>query len=313
MKGMVVLEHHPKGMRLVERRPRQPVAVAGVLFLALALLPVMNDGPLTAYRLGTAFALALVAAFCFAAGLPRPKRRPLPPRAVGQRLVLSGTSNIEGYAVDLIAPSGATRGVLSGADPGRVLSDGLALSTELGVPLEPGWGLGRTALREFGAPSRPMHFVEPLLVNHRIVPDQAIGTGTAFWGAAFIPAATLVLAVSPARPNLTPSVLAFVLPGLTALYALGVGLWLLGLRETLRFEGSRLTRRRHWFGRGLGKQLETAGVCALYPVAPLGERTHHLLIATETGPIAFPTDPQAGLTVSSYLSAHERAAGRAAE
>jgi hypothetical protein len=310
---MVVLEQDSKGMRLVERRPRQPVALAGFLFLALGLLPLVNEGPLTAERLGTAVALGLGAALCFAIGLPRASRRPLPPRVAGQRLVLSGTSNIEGYSIDLIGLSGTTRGVLSGADPGRVLTDGLALSGKLGVPLEPGWGLRRDALREFGAPRAPMLVVEPLVVNHHIVPDQAIGTGTALWGAAFIPAATLVLAVSPARPNLTPSTLAFVLPGLTALYALVVGLWLLGLRETLTLEGGRVIRRRHWFGRPLGSALETTRVCGLYPVAPLGARAHHLLLSTEAGPVAIPTDPEAGLTISNYLSAQEAAAGRAAE
>jgi hypothetical protein len=312
MKGMVVLEHDPEGLRLVERRPAKPVAVAGVLFLALGVLPLVNDGPLTAPRVATALALALGAALCLVLGLPRARRRALPPRAVGQRLLLSGTSNIEGYAIDLVAPSGGIRGVLSGADPGRVLTDGLTLSAELGVPLEPGWGLGREALREFGTRVSPL-FLQPLVVTHRVVPAQAIGTGTALWGAAFIPAATIVLAISPARPNLTPSALAFVLPGLTALYALVVGLWLLGLRETLTLGGSRITRRRHWFGRTLGATLETTGVISLHPVAPLGGSSQHLLVATEMGPVAIPTDPQAGATVSDYLSAEERASGRAAE
>jgi hypothetical protein len=310
---MVVLEQDPTGMRLVERRPRQPVAVAGVLFLALGLLPLVNAGPITAPRLATALALALGAALCFTLGLPRARRRPLPQPAMAQRLVLAGTSNIEGYAVDAVAPSGRTRRVLSGADPGRVLADGVALAAALGVPLEPGWGLGRDALDALAAPAGPPLRGQPLVVSHRIVPDQAIGTGTALWAAAFIPAATLVLAISPARPNLTPSALAFVLPGLTALYALVVGLWLLGLRETLTLEGSHVIRRRHWFGRPLGEAAETSGVVALYPVAPLGGASRHLLAATKTGPIAIPTDPEAGAIVSGYLSAEVRSAGRAAE
>jgi hypothetical protein len=310
---MVVLEHDPEGMRLVERQPPKPVAVAGVLFLALGLLPLVNEGPLTAPRLATALALALGAVLCFVLGVPRVRRRALPQRAVGQRLVLAGTSNIEGYAIDLVAPSGAIRGVLSGADPGRVLTDGLTLSAELGVPLEPGWGLGREALHEFGTQASPLFLAQPLVVTHRVVPDQAIGTGTALWAAAFVPAATIVLAVSPARPNLTPTALALVLPGLTALYALVVGLWLLGLRETLALGGRRVTRRRHWFGRALGATLETTGVIGLHPVAPLGGPSRHLLVATEIGPLAIRTDPQAGVAVSDYLSAEDRAAGRAAE
>jgi hypothetical protein len=310
---MVVLQQGREGMRLVEQRPREPVAVAGVLFLLLALLPVISEGSVTPMRLATAVALGLGAVLCFVIGLPRPRSLSLPEPAATQRLVLTGTSNIEGYAVDAVGTSGARRRLLSGADPGRVLADGLTLSSALGVSLEPGWGLGREALGALRHPATAPVLVRPLVVRHRTVPDQAIGAGTALWAAAFIPVATVVLALSPARPSLVPTTLALVLPALTALYTLVVGVWLLGLKETLTLDQGRLTRRRSWFDRTLGGDLETAGVVALYGVAPLGGTARHLLAATRNGPVAFPTHPQVTEALSRYLDAEETLAGRAAE
>jgi hypothetical protein len=311
--SMVVLEQTREGKRLVERRPREPVALAGVLFLALALLPLVSEGSVTTLRVVTALALGMGASLCFFLGLPLKRRLPLPERASVQKLRLSGTSNIEGYAVEALLPNGAHRIVLSGPDPGRVLGDALALSGELGVPLEPGWGISREDLSLFRSPVGAPLLVQPFVVNHRIVPDQAIGAGTALWAAAFIPSATVVLALSPARPSLTPTVLALVLPGLTALFALLVGLWLLGLRETLTLESGGITRRRRWFSSALGVATETPGVVALRPVSPLGGASRHLLAATRSGPVAFPTDPEAGETLSRYPGAQDRTAGRAAE
>jgi hypothetical protein len=311
--SMVVLEQTREGKGLVERRPREPVALAGVLFLALALLPLVSEGSVTTLRVVTAVDLGIAAALCFFLGFPLTRRLPLPERASVQKLLLSGTSNIEGYAVEAFLPNGAHRIVLSGPDPGRVLGDALALSSELDAPLEPGWGLGREELSLFKSPAGAPLLLQPLVVSHRIVPDQAIGAGTALWAAAFIPAATVVLALSPARPSLSPTALALVLPGLTALFALVVGLWLLGLRETLTLEAGRITRRRRWFSRALGVVTETPDVVALLSVSPLGGPSRHLLAATRGGPVAFPSDGDAGAALSSYSAAQERAAGRAAE
>jgi hypothetical protein len=310
---MVVLEQHREGSRLVERRPREPVAVAGVLFLGLALLPLVSNGPLTLLRAITALGLALGAVLCFVLGLPRERRLALPERSSTQRLVLSGTSNIEGYAVVAVAPSGARRVTLSGADPGRVLGDALALSAELGVPLEPGWGLDRDALGVLRAPASTPLLSDPLVLRHRVVPDQAIGAGTALWASAFILGATVVMALSPARPNVAPTALALVLPCLTSLFALAVGLWLLGLRETLTIENGRMTRRRRWFKKPLGASTETPAVVGLYAVAPFGGPSRHLLAATRNGPLGIVTDPQAGMALSGSRRAAEPVAGRAAE
>jgi hypothetical protein len=311
--GMVVLQQDPEGMYLIEQRPRQPVAVAGVLFLLLSLLPLVSEGSVTALRLATAVALGLGAALCFVVGLPRPRRLPLPEPSAAQRLVLTGTSNIEGYAVDAVAASGARRRLLSGADPGRVLADSLALSSALGAPLEPGWGLDRKALGVLCHPARAPLLVQPFVIKHRIIPDQAIGAGTALWAGAFIPLATLVLALSPARPNLGPTTLALVLPALTSLYALAVGVWLFGLKETLTLERGQLTRRRFWFDHALGPNVETQDVVALHGVAPLGGSTRHLLAATRTGPVAFPSEPRVGEALSRYPGEELPLAGRAAE
>lgn len=310
---MVVLEQLRGEKRLVERRPRQPVALAGVLFLALAALPLVNDGPVTALRGLTTVALIVGAVLCFFLGLPLVRRLPLPARSSVQRLVLAGTTDIEGYAVEAVAAVGERRIVLSGADPARVLADALALSTELGVALEPGWGLDRDALELLRSPAGAPLLDQPLELSHRIVPDQAIGAGTSLWAAAFIPGASVVLGVSPARPNLTPTTLALVLPALTALYALVVGLWLLGLRESVTIAKGRLTRRRRWFNRPLGTPVESTGLVALYAVAPLGGASRHLLAATPAGPVALPSDPQAGVALGHYLGSQERSAGRAAE
>lgn len=299
-------------MHRLERRLREPVALAGVLFLALGLLPLVSQGPLTGLRVLTALGLALGAWLCFFLGLRRERRLPLPERGTVQRLVLAGTSDIEGYAVEAVG-TGKRRIVLSGASPARVLADALALSTQLGVPLEPGWGIDRDALNLLRSPASSPSLVRPFVVSHRTVPDQAIGAGTALWAAAFIPGATFVLALSPARPNLMPTTLALVLPGLTALFALGVGLWLLGLRERLSLEGGRLTRQRCWFARPLGAKEETAGVVGLYAVSPLGGPSRHLLVVTRNGPVALATDPQAGVALAHYPGAEERTAGRAAE
>jgi hypothetical protein len=144
--------------------------------------------------------------------------------------------------------------------------------------------------------------------------DQRIGAFTALWAAFFIPAATVVLALSPARPDLPPSTLALVLPALTALIALGIGLVLLGLHRTVTLTDGKLRTQRFWFKVRLGAEWTDPGrVVGAFSVAAGVTGPEHLLVATADGLTALPTGRQAGRLFPLYSGGAVGTAGRAAE
>jgi hypothetical protein len=241
--------------------------------------------------------------------------RPLP-EGPADHVVLVGADSLEGYRAELVLRDGTRACVLARAEPAGVLTDALSLSAALGVPLEAGWGLDEAAIDLLRAPRErvgpPAEGRVP--ESHRPVLDQRIGAFTALWAAFFIPAATVVLALSPARPDLPPSTLALVLPALTALIALGIGLVLLGLHRTVTLTDGKLRTQRFWFKVRLGAEWTDPGrVVGAFSVAAGVTGPEHLLVATADGLTALPTGRQAGRMFPLYSGGAVGTAGRAAE
>jgi len=309
---MLTLERKDGAVAISERRRAEPVMIAAVPFLALAFLPLLTPGPVNLIRVVGSLALASGALLCFLIGRSRVRAAPMKLDDV-DRLELVSADSMDGYRADLVYRDGARRCALARSEPAGVLADALSLSTELGVPLRPGWGLDDEALAALRDRTTTGSSLDALVIEeHGPLPDQRIGAMTALWATLFVPGATLVLILSPARPDEPPTALALILPLLTAVVSGVIAAWLFGLRQRVVIRGGRLETTRSWFGRPLAHTVTVEGVTGVFGVAPGGGATEHLLVATPSGPVAVPTDRVAG-PHKTLLPRAGKASGRAAE
>lgn len=309
---MLTLERKDGAVAISERRRAEPVMIAAVPFLALAVLPLATPGAVTPARVVGTLALSGGALLCFLIGRPRVRVAPMR-LDDADRLELVSAESMDGYRADLVYRDGSRRCVLARSEPAGVLADALSLSTELGVPLRPGWGLDEEALAVLRDPATTGPYLDARTIeDHGLLPDQRIGAMTALWATLFVPGATLVLTLSPARPDEPPTSLALILPLLTALLSGVITALLFGLRQRVVIRGGRLETIRSWFGRPLRDKATVEAVSGVFGVAPDGGAAEHLLVATPSGPIAIPTDRVAGPQWS-LLPRPGKAPGRAAE
>jgi len=310
--AMLTLERKDGTVTISERRRAEPVMIVSVPFLALAAFSLSTPGPLTAVRVACSLVMAGAALMCFQIG--RSRVRPAPIRFDdADHLELASAESMDGYRVDLVRRDESRTCVLARSEPAGVLADALALSTELGVPLRPGWGLDEEALALLrDSSATDPHLAERTIDEHGPLPDQRIGATTALWATLFVPGATLVLIVSPARPDEPPTTLALVLPLLTAVISGVIAAVLFGLRQRATIRGGRLETTRTWFGRPLRASSPVEGVRGVFGVATDGGAAEHLLVATSTGLVAIPTD-RVVILQRSLNSGPARDAGRAAQ
>jgi hypothetical protein len=316
---MLILDENEGGMAIVRTRPARPLWIAGCLFAALGLLPFL-PAELTLPRLVTGLALLAVGLVLVLLGAPKHSREPLPVarggRAAVSAVALTGSADPELYRAELLLKDGSRRLVLERAEPAGVVRDALRLARQLGVRVEPGWGLDHPMLAQLdgssSAPSRAL--VQPVTSIAYPFRRQHIAAITTIWGGAFVFVVAAAMALSPYRPIDRPSALSILLPGLSVVAVLAVGFWLLGLRERLVLGPTGVTRDRLLFGRPIGPRQHFVGeVSGIFPVSPAAGPTLHVLVGTASETLAFPADAGAGRELARHIPPFEGATGRAAE
>jgi hypothetical protein len=236
-----------------------------------------------------------MAVFLLAVGRPRVRSRRLPARAgvAAERLELGGDELPPTYRVTLVLRDGSRHTVLEATDPARVLDDAAHLGRELGVPLGAGWGLSSPELDELvsvaPAGGTRLGLDDTFTLEHPSLAGQRPAAYTTLWASAFVLVASFVMSDGPERKGLVPSALSVTLPCLGALVLLGIGLWLLGLRERVTLSPKGIKRRRFWFKRELGPgESRAARVLGAALVRPGARHDGHLLVASESGLFAWP-------------------------
>lgn len=294
---MLTLDRKQQPLALREWRRFEPPFLAGVLFAALALVPLTATAPFTPMRVLGLGALLVAAVALILVGRPRTRLRALPGRA-GAARERSGTLALEGsplpptYRAVLVAGDGTRETLLERGEPTGVLEDASLLARELAVPLTPGWGLDEGTLDallhplEHAAPrwgdDAPFRFDSPPFAGQRNA------AWTTLWASAFVIVATVAMS-DAARSRVTPSALSVTLPSVSALLVLALGLWLLGLRGELELEPTGVARRKFWFGLALGpaERFDMTIAAAAF-VAPGGAQVGHLVVSNGTALFAFP-------------------------
>jgi len=231
-------------------------------------------------------------------------------------VLLTGSADVDVYRAELLFKDGSRCLTLERPEPAGVVRDALRLARQLGVGVEPGWGLDHPMLAQLdGSRSAPARaFLEPVTSIAFPFRRQHIAAVTTIWGGAFVFVVATAMALSPYRPIDRPSALSIVLPGLSVLAVLAVGFWLLGLRERLVLDSQGVTRDRLLFGRPIGPRQHFPGtISGIFPVSPAPGPTRHVLVGTTREALAFPVDAGAGLELARHNPAFDRATGRAAE
>jgi hypothetical protein len=299
MRPMLTLDRSQEPPVLRERRAFGPLALGGMLFAGLALVPLTADAPWGALR-GLAFAgLVAIAAGLVALGSPRSRVRELPRRGAGasadERPVALELTSVElpaTYRAELVLAQGGRRTVLERPDPAGVLSDAAELARLLDLPLVPGWGMDDHQLQALLHP--PASAGARSLVDGSLTFESLALAGqrhaafATLWASAFVLSATFIMSES-ARALVTPSGLSIVLPIVSAVFVLVAGLWLLGLRGRVVLGPTGVAHRRSWFGWQLGRpQSLEAAVRAAAIVGSTNGTLAHLVVVTEQGLRAFP-------------------------
>ncbi|HTQ05441.1 MAG TPA: hypothetical protein VMI54_16370 [Polyangiaceae bacterium] len=294
---MLTLDRKQQPLALCERRRFEPPFLAGILFAALALVPLGASAPFTPMRVLGLSALLAAALGLGLLGRPRTRRRPLPSRTPGPReryvgLVLEGAALPPTYRAVLVLADGTRRPVLERDEPAGVLEDAALLARELGVAITAGWGLDERTLATLTHPHEhagprwrsdgAFRFDSPPLAGQRNA------AWTTLWASAFVLVATIAMS-DTARARVTPGLLSITLPTLSVLLVLVVWLWLLGLRGELELDATGVTRRTHWFRVALGpaRRVEMPVVAAAF-VAPEGAEVGHLVVSDGVKLVAFP-------------------------
>jgi hypothetical protein len=297
---MLTLDQKQPPLALREWLRFEPPFLGGVLFAALAVVPLTASGPFTPLRVLGLAALLTVASGLMLVGRPRSRRRALPsrtPAALGARerhavLELEGSPLPPTYRAVLVLGDGSRHTVLERDEPAGVLEDASLLARELGVTIAPGWGFDEASLDALLHPldhatarfgnTAPFRFESPPL------PAQRNAAWTTLWASAFVLVATIAMS-DAARSRVTSGALSLTLAGLSVLLVLLVWLWLVGLRGELVLGPAGVTRRVAWFRFGLGRpEHHEMSVVAAAFVAPEGAPFGHLLVSNGTKLFAFP-------------------------
>jgi hypothetical protein len=320
---MLTLDRKQRPLAVREQQGYEPSFLAGLLFAALAVVPLSSPGLQAPLRILGLLLLASASVLLVALGIPRTRRRSLPEltshpfkRDRGIALALDGYALPPTYRAVIVFADGARRTVLEHSEPSAVLEDAVFLSQELGLPLVAGWGLdeGRIDMLLRASDHAPRWDHDgPLTFDSPPFAGQRHAAWTTLWACAFVVVATFLMSES-ARAKVSPSLLSLVLPGLGALVVLLVGLWLIGARGTLVLGPTGVTRHRYWFNFELGRvEAVQLHVAAAAVVLPPGGSVGHLVVSSGAKLCTFPVrggTPQARLLRAAF-SPH--ATNRAAE
>jgi len=297
---MLTLDRKQQPLAVREWRQFEPPFLGGLLFAALAVVPVTASTPFTPLRVLGLGALMTAAVGLMLVGRPRSRRRALPSRALaalGARerhavLELEGSPLPPLYRAVLVLGDGSRHTVLERDEPAGVLEDASVLARELGVTIAPGWGIDEATLDALVHPSdhAPPRFgnAAPFRFDSPPLAAQRNAAWTTLWASAFVLVATIAMS-DAARSRVTPGALSLTLPGISVLLVLCVWLWLVGLRGELELGAAGILRREFWFRFDLGRaqRHEMAVVTAAF-VAPSGAPLGHLVVSNGTNLFAFP-------------------------
>ncbi len=304
---MITLDRKQQPLALREWRRFEPPFLAGILFAALAIVPLTAATAFTAMRVLGLVSLLAAAVGLVLVGRPRSRRRSLPvPAALGARersvgLELDGSPMPPTYRAVLVLPDGSRHTVLERDEPAGVLEDASVLARELGVPIVPGWGIDEGALDALLQPldhatrrwdtdhaTRRWDIEGPLRFESPLFAAQRHAAWTTLWAAAFVLVATIAMS-DAARSRVTPGALSLTLPSVSVALVLVVWLWLVGLRGEVELAQEGVTRRSFWFGVPLGRSERVKiTVSAAVFVAPGGAAFGHLVVSSGTRLFAFP-------------------------
>jgi hypothetical protein len=260
----------------------------------LALIPLVSAPGLTLPRLSTAGVLAAAAALLIQRGLP--KRRIVfeslsalaerAPRATA--IALGGDMDREPprYRAELMFEDGRRAVILEGDEPAVVLAGAELARERLSLPLQLGWGLERSA--DILAPSstaRDNRAPAPVgRATLAVYPAQQRVAYATFGGAVFIALSTLALALEPPRTARVLTGLSLILPALTVVIGVALGVVFQMLEARLELRGGTLERRYFLGGLRIGAPRTLCrNVTALHAVAPDGGPARHLLVRTRDG------------------------------
>lgn len=316
---MLILDEKADGMAILRVRPARPLWIAGCLFAGLGFLPFL-PADLTLPRLATGLFLCSVGLVLVLLGRPKAVREPLPVGRPGRSSViavaLTGRADPEVYRAELVLKDGSRRLVLERPEPAGVVGDALRLARQLGVRVEPGWGLDHYMLSRLDGSSSapPLNFAQPVTSITHPFRRQHIAAVTTIWGGAFVLVVATAMTLSPYRPNSGPGALSILLPLLSVLAVLAVGFWLLGLRDRHVLDQSGLTKERLLFGRSIARPRHFPGqISGIFPVSPVAGPTLHVLVASAGEAHAFRAEAGSGRELARRIPEAEATTGRAAE
>lgn len=316
---MLILDENSDGMAILRTRPARPSWIAGGLFVALGVLPFLPAG-MTLPRALTGLVLCAVGLVLIQLGRSKRTREALPSgrsgRSAAAAVVLTGSDDPEVYRAELLLKDGSRRVVLERPEPAGVVRDALRLARQLGVRVEPGWGLDHHALAllDGTSASAPQKLTRSVTSVTRPLRRQRIAAITTIWGGVFVLVVASVMSLSPYRPVHVPSPLSLLLPSLSVMAVLAIGLWLLGVRERLVLDPRGVTRERLFFGRPLGVPAHIPGdISGIFPVAPALGPTLHVIVIANAEPLSFHADESSGRDLAGRMPAFNAATGRAAE
>jgi hypothetical protein len=298
-------------LAFVRGRPTRAVTLAGVYGVLLSLVPLFIAPGLGPVRLLSSAVLLGVGAALLVLGRSRLERfvvvqkpgivvwadETLP---APSHVALRGDETEEPplYRAVVVWSDGRERVAAEGSEPGPVLKSAFEVSRRLGIELRPGWGLeGRFAATDFAAAweraSSQTHVVaRPMAVDLPLWPVQRHVAGVCLATGLFVPLFTAVVARAPER-TATASALELWLTGLSAAFALALGVYFAGIRRRVELAGGSIRATPVFFGSVVGKPNELAPApTAAFAVTPNGGFVRHVVFATPRGPISLPTDAE---------------------
>jgi len=307
------------------RRTRAPVLV-GVAFAALALLPLLSPGPVTAWRVITS-AVLLLSAFLLVR-FTRPRSTQVVLRIRDRVLERDGLEFPLGncsvqlvgardeetsypgavYRAELVlADAGGRRELLLERDePAGVLSDLIRIREVLPLPVRAGWGLPADAAPwdparlEQSPPARGGAHIDARVLRH---PAQRSSAVTTLIGGVGTATAMGIMIGAQRERGLPVSSLSLSLAGATVVLILLIGAFIAS--DRLRIQGDdELCIERRALGVAWKRQLiQRSALRHAWTVGPDPTEPHHLLLQLDSGLIALPCVGEQARQLQSQLDA----------
>jgi hypothetical protein len=307
------------------RRTRAPVLV-GVAFAALALLPLLSPGPVTAWRVITSAVVLLSAILLIRFTRPRWTHVVLRVRdrvlerdgleiPLGDCAVQLVGARDEAppypgatYRAELVLPDadGRRELLLERDEPAGVLSDLIRIRAVLPLPVRGGWGLPADAApwdtpkQEQSPPRRGGAPIDALVRRH---PAQRSSAVTTLIGGIGTATAMGIMIGAQRERGLPVSALSLTLAGATVVLIVLIGAFIAS--DRLRIQGDdELCIERRALGIAWKRQtIQRSALRHAWTVGPDPAEPHHLLLQLDSGLLALPCVGDQARKLQSQLDA----------